>query len=140
MIDEHKSRIPCWIVWSTGITGIVTMEAIALTNYRAVTYRKVLLASGRNYVKVTIEATEANHLLAGDMDNLWFKMYGEDAQRRRRDELVARAKRERNTAVGKLVNLWQACAELMPNVERDVHGFDRVRQAMVDSRHIFEEE
>jgi len=110
------------------------MEAIALTQYRANTYRKTLLASDRDYISVRVEPTEANHLLAADMDQVWFKMYGEEAQKRRRDELVVRANQERNSAVGKLTTLWKACAKLMPNVPRITEGFDEVRQAMSDSR------
>jgi hypothetical protein len=75
-------RIPCWIVWSTSSSGNVTMEAIALTNARAMQYRETLLASNRNYVLVTIERSEVNHLLAADMDELWSELYGcvEEAQ------------------------------------------------------------
>jgi hypothetical protein len=134
MIDETESRIPCWLVWSTNLAGVVTMEAVALTHHRAVTYKETLLASGRKYTKVSIEPTEANHLLAADMDQLWFKMYGEEAEKRRQDEQVKIAENRRDHVTRTLTNLYNACAKLVRNVEPDTEGLDEMFKAANEAR------
>lgn len=94
---EITDKMDAWIVWSTNTAGLVTMEVIALTNRQARDYKDFLEhEKSRNYVRVHIERTQVNHLLATDMDELWQEMYGgvKAAQERviqQRIELLKRA-------------------------------------------------
>jgi len=83
MIDEYSSHIPCWLVWSTSAGGLVTLEAICLNNKYAKSVREVLLRDRvGQLVRVTIEKSEANHMFAGDLDEKWWKLYGQEANNR----------------------------------------------------------
>jgi hypothetical protein len=131
MIDETKTRIPCWLVWSTTERGVVTLEAIGLTNTYAKQARTVLLSSGR-FISVRIELSECNHLFGPDLDETWWKMYGE-AAKERGELLIDGSMRKRNLLLEtQLKELWQSCVALMPNIDRDVVGFDAVRKVMYD--------
>ena len=76
LVDTRKSRIPAWILWVTGQTGLVTLAAISLDEGRAKQYRKVLASKPENIV-VRVEATEVNHLLDASLDEVWWHDFQE---------------------------------------------------------------
>ena len=78
MIDETKTRIPIWLVWSTSQNGLVSLEAVALTNQYARSARAILLTGRPTLVRVYIERTEANHLFAVDLEQMWWRLYGSE--------------------------------------------------------------
>jgi len=82
---DLTQKLDAWIVWSTNKAGLVTMEVIALTNRQARDYKDFLEhVSERDYVVVRIEKTQVNHLLAADMDDIWYTMYGGVAEAQER--------------------------------------------------------
>lgn len=137
MIDENKSRIPCWLVWAASQTGVVTLEAVTLTIDRARTYRKVLLESpARDYVSVRVEPTEANHMFGPDLDQVWWQQYGEQALQRSENEKIKHVVDQNATILDAFDELWRACCTLMPNVPRDTEGFEAVKGAMNRALHV----
>ena len=112
LIDTRKSRIPAWILWVTGQTGLVTLAAISLDEGRASQYRKLLDAKPENII-VRVEATEVNHLLDASLDEMWWRMYGEGA-RERADALIEDVvTRERDLLRGALSKLWVGVVAFM---------------------------
>ncbi len=83
MIDETKSRIPCWLVWATYDNGNVNLEAISLIHAHAEYARDILLQErSSNIVSVKIEPSECNHMFQADLDSKWLEGYGEGASKR----------------------------------------------------------
>jgi hypothetical protein len=82
MIDETKSHIPCWLVWSTSEKGNVTLEAISLIYSHAKYTKKVLLDGRKEIISVKIEPSECNHMFAVDLDSKWLESYGKDSSKR----------------------------------------------------------
>jgi hypothetical protein len=76
MIDEQKSRIPIWILWVKSTNNLTTLGAMALTQWRANAYRKIILQDS-NTTKVKIEKSEANHLFNPNWESNWERMYDE---------------------------------------------------------------
>lgn len=132
MIDETEPRIPCWLVWSTAQNGAVTMEAIGLTRSYANQARTVLLASNRDFVQVKIEKSECNHLFGPDLDEMWWKFYGEGAQDRVAELMQETLRSQKVVLETNLKVLWEACALLMPNVYWDTEGYEEVKKVMGD--------
>lgn len=83
MIDETKSRIPCWLVWATYENGQVNLEAISLVYSHAKYAKKILLQERKNnIVSIKIEPSECNHMFQADLDSKWLEGYGKDASKR----------------------------------------------------------
>ena len=100
MIDENQPRIPCWLVWSTSINGLVTLESISLTPKHAEYARRILLDERYDkLIDVKIEKSECNHMFAGDLDEIWWKLYGEQAEKRTENTRVDMIKGQLNTAI-----------------------------------------
>ncbi len=109
LIDTRKSRIPAWILWVTGQTGLVTLAAITLDEGRVRQYQKLLASKPENIV-VRVEATEVNHLWDASLDDVWWQMYGEEAEKRieaLRGNLV---KQERDSLRAAFSSLWVGVA------------------------------
>lgn len=80
MINENEPHLPCWLVWSTSMDGLVTLEAISLTQWYAESTRRLLLRErGDRLISVKIELSQCNHMFAGDLDQKWWQLYGEQA-------------------------------------------------------------
>ena len=112
LIDTRKSRIPAWTLWVTGQTGLVTLVAITLERERADQYRQLLDAKPENIV-VRIESTEINHLLDASLDEMWWKMYGEEARKRGETLIETTTERERDVLRDALSKLWTGIADFM---------------------------
>lgn len=124
LVDTNKSRIPAWILWVTGQTGLVTMAAISLDEGRANQYRKLLASKPENIV-VRVEATEANHLLDASLDEVWWEMYGEGARERAAELVETTIGRERDALRGAFSKLWIGIANFM-NDEIDSSDLARI--------------
>jgi len=100
MIDENKPKIPCWVIWSTSENGLVTLEAIDLAHWIAKSHKKLLENEvTRKFVMVKIEKSEANHLFAGDLDEKWWEMYGEQVNKRSETIKVESLRKENEHAI-----------------------------------------
>ena len=130
LISTRKSRIPAWILWVTGQTGLVTLAAISLDKQRTSQYRK-LLASKPENVLVRVEATEVNHLLDASLDEVWWTMYGEEA-RERTDALIEEmVTYERDLLRDAFSKLWAGVSGFM----KGEIGTDELARVMNDTKH-----
>lgn len=112
LVDANKSRIPAWLLWVTGQTGLVTLAAICLDERRARQYRQLLDAKPENVV-VRVEPTEANHLLDASLDEVWWKMYGEEVRARTGALIEETIERERDRLRDAFSRLWTGVADYM---------------------------
>jgi hypothetical protein len=76
MIDETRSQIPIWLLWVEAASGLVSLGAVTLVQWRARRYRKIILEDPK-VVSVRVEPSEANHLYNPLWEDAWQKVYGE---------------------------------------------------------------
>ena len=118
MIDENKPKIPCWLIWSTTNTGLVTLESICLANWIAKSHKQMLQDERvKNFISVKIEKAEANHLFAADLDQKWWAEYGEASAKRNEMEVVNIEKNRREIAEKHIKEFREAVSEYMTTGE-----------------------